>query len=508
MHARAVGAGHCRTACLVADAARTGAAARRPRLRARQPPVPLSSSAISRRPRISWWYPAHSGWWRRPTRIGRYQPDSRARPREPPRLSGRVGPETARRKEVQRLPGTARRQPGRQVHDPRLVAAARHGPAAHAVRGRPRHPRVDRGVRDRHPPGDARRDLDRLRRSRRSRSASTRCAACRTVGSSPPTSSPAASRPRPASACWTARRTASCGNGTPAPAGRRSPGSEAAGANGIEISNDGKWYYVAAWGSQSFFRLSRNGGAPVRDEIRLGFRVDNIRWARDGSLLAAGQASSREQPDTSSVIVKINPDTLTVREVYRRPDDAVFRAGTVAVEVGDGSLGRFLPGRSHRGVSRRPSWQDAADSASAVARYRFRRVRPVAAAPRADAGRARAAAHPALLRSARLPRRPPARGGASPRHLRPRVERRRGLRQRAEPGDPHHPAHARRRLARASLHSHRLAPRLPVRVGGGGRRGRRPRLVAPWRTPLPRRRRTHDPRRPRRPTRSNRCWSA
>ena len=116
---------------------------------------------------------------------------------------------------------------------------------------------------------------------------------------------------------------------------KKVPGSEAAGANGIEISNDGKWYYVAAWGSQSFFRLSRGTAAPVRDEIRLGFRVDNIRWGKDGSLYAAGQTGSREVPDTSSVVVKINPDTLAVREVYRRSDDATFRAGTVAVEVGD-----------------------------------------------------------------------------------------------------------------------------------------------------------------------------
>jgi hypothetical protein len=115
---------------------------------------------------------------------------------------------------------------------------------------------------------------------------------------------------------------------------KKVPGSEAAGANGLEISNDGKWYYVAAWGSQSFFRLSRNGGAPMRDEIRLGFRVDNIRWTSDGSLYATGQTGSREVPDTSSVIVKINPETLAVREIYRRPDDAMFRFGTVAVEVG------------------------------------------------------------------------------------------------------------------------------------------------------------------------------
>jgi len=116
---------------------------------------------------------------------------------------------------------------------------------------------------------------------------------------------------------------------------KKVPGSEAAGANGIEISNDGKWYYVAAWGSQSFFRLSRGTATPERDEIRLGFRVDNIRWGQDGSLYAVGQTGSREVTDTSSVVVKINPDTLAVREVYRRPDDVTFRFGTVAVEVGN-----------------------------------------------------------------------------------------------------------------------------------------------------------------------------
>jgi hypothetical protein len=92
---------------------------------------------------------------------------------------------------------------------------------------------------------------------------------------------------------------------------------------------------VAAWGSQSFFRLSRGAVTPARDEIRLGFRVDNIRWGRDGSLYATGQTGSREVPETSSVIVKINPDTLAVHEVFRRTDDAAFRSGTVAVEVGN-----------------------------------------------------------------------------------------------------------------------------------------------------------------------------
>jgi sugar lactone lactonase YvrE len=110
------------------------------------------------------------------------------------------------------------------------------------------------------------------------------------------------------------------------------PGSEAAGANGLEISPDGKWFYVAAWGSQSFFRLTRGQTPPKRDEVPLGFRVDNIRWAADGSLLAAGQGGTPEAP--TSNIVKINPQTLAVRDVVREPLTPAFGAGTVAVEVG------------------------------------------------------------------------------------------------------------------------------------------------------------------------------
>lgn len=109
---------------------------------------------------------------------------------------------------------------------------------------------------------------------------------------------------------------------------RKVPGSEASGANGIEISSDGRWYYVAAWGSQSFFRLSRGQASPMRDEIPLGFRVDNIHWARNGRLLAVGQSAQ------GSEIVEIDPNSMKVRPIARRTDDASFRAGTVAAEIG------------------------------------------------------------------------------------------------------------------------------------------------------------------------------
>jgi hypothetical protein len=110
------------------------------------------------------------------------------------------------------------------------------------------------------------------------------------------------------------------------------PGSEASGANGIELSEDERWLYVAAWGSQSFYRLSRGQTPPVRMEVPLGFRVDNIRWASDGSILAAGQGGAPGM--AASIVVKIDPKTLSVREVVRRPNTPAFSNGTVAVEIG------------------------------------------------------------------------------------------------------------------------------------------------------------------------------
>jgi hypothetical protein len=107
------------------------------------------------------------------------------------------------------------------------------------------------------------------------------------------------------------------------------PGSEAAGANGLELSADGRTLYVAAWGTQSFFRLSRGATPPQRAEVPLGFRVDNIHWARDGSLMAVGQAQQ------SWKAVKIDPATLAVRDVLVEPDTPEFNAGTALVEVGN-----------------------------------------------------------------------------------------------------------------------------------------------------------------------------
>jgi hypothetical protein len=107
------------------------------------------------------------------------------------------------------------------------------------------------------------------------------------------------------------------------------PGSEASGANGVEISDDGKTLYMAAWGSQSFIRLSRGATPPVSKEIDLGFRIDNIHWAKDGRMLGTGQVGQDWR------VVKIDPRTLKVEEIYSQKDMPGFGGGTVALEVGN-----------------------------------------------------------------------------------------------------------------------------------------------------------------------------
>jgi hypothetical protein len=112
---------------------------------------------------------------------------------------------------------------------------------------------------------------------------------------------------------------------------KKVPGSEAAGPNGLEISKDGKWLYIGGWGTQSFIRLSR-GQTPVkRESVPVGFRLDNLRWAPDGTLLAAGQGGTA--PSQTSNVAKINPTTLKVQELVRNPAIDGFGVTTVAIQV-------------------------------------------------------------------------------------------------------------------------------------------------------------------------------
>ena len=118
----------------------------------------------------------------------------------------------------------------------------------------------------------------------------------------------------------------------------RVPGSEDTAPNGLEISRDGRWLYVAGFAEAKVTRLSR-GQTPVqKDVVALGFRPDNLRMSLDGSMIfAAGPGNVQTPRDVSqetSNVAKIDPQTLEVQQIFQHPFIDGFAASTTAIEIG------------------------------------------------------------------------------------------------------------------------------------------------------------------------------
>ena len=124
------------------------------------------------------------------------------------------------------------------------------------------------------------------------------------------------------------------------------PGSEGTGPNGLEVSRDGQWFYIAGWVSQSVIRLSR-GQTPVqKDAVEVVFHIDNVHWAPDGSLLAAGHSASatavilecvREGrcDGVTSRVAKVDLQRRPAQQIVRYPSNDHLMLGTVAIQVGE-----------------------------------------------------------------------------------------------------------------------------------------------------------------------------
>ncbi|MEE2638691.1 MAG: hypothetical protein VYE68_15825 [Acidobacteriota bacterium] len=119
----------------------------------------------------------------------------------------------------------------------------------------------------------------------------------------------------------------------------RVPGSEDTAPNGLEVSADGRFLYVAGWAEEKLTRLSR-GRIPVqKDVIDLGFRPDNLRMSLDGAVIFAAGHGNIQTPraplEESSNVAVIDPDTLSVRHVFQHAALDGFVASTTAIQIGD-----------------------------------------------------------------------------------------------------------------------------------------------------------------------------
>jgi hypothetical protein len=114
---------------------------------------------------------------------------------------------------------------------------------------------------------------------------------------------------------------------------REIPGTGLSGANGIEVSKDGKWMYVASWGGKELVRFSREGSPLKKDVVKVAFSPDNLRWAPDGKILVAGQNEGFK----GWTVVKLDPSTMKVTELAKDAGQSPLQNASVAIEV-DGTL--------------------------------------------------------------------------------------------------------------------------------------------------------------------------
>jgi hypothetical protein len=107
-------------------------------------------------------------------------------------------------------------------------------------------------------------------------------------------------------------------------------------SNGVELSRDGEWVFIADTLRQSVFRMPMIDGE--QSVLKLNFGVNNLRWGEDGRLYVAGavwpkfehaedehKLFEQAQAVTGIIAAAIDPETLAVDIVV---NDAHGFAGT------------------------------------------------------------------------------------------------------------------------------------------------------------------------------------
>lgn len=123
--------------------------------------------------------------------------------------------------------------------------------------------------------------------------------------------------------------------------------------NGIEVSPDGRYYFIGGHGTETFYRVDRE--APYeRDDLWVGFHIDNVHFDDSGRLLVAGHDATIQAvidclvyedgthtTDNSrcdniiSRVLRIDQDLEDEEEIFRYRTNDRLALGTAAIEVKD-----------------------------------------------------------------------------------------------------------------------------------------------------------------------------
>jgi hypothetical protein len=127
------------------------------------------------------------------------------------------------------------------------------------------------------------------------------------------------------------------------PGGRPQPlaGTELSLPNGIDVSKDERYIFVAAIGSQELVRFDRRATPMAKRVMSVPIRPDNIHWATNGTLLTAGPnyvaptVCSGAGCATGWSVLEVDPDTLAFTRLGGADQTAAMQAASSAMRVGD-----------------------------------------------------------------------------------------------------------------------------------------------------------------------------
>jgi hypothetical protein len=126
---------------------------------------------------------------------------------------------------------------------------------------------------------------------------------------------------------------------TPGTGATKIPGSDLSGPNGVEVTADGRYVFVAVSGTGKVLRfdLKTPDSAPV--EIAPGLRTDNLRWGPAGKLLMAGPDLNCVPGDPKCpgrlLVAALDPASLKSSMVLSAPIGPAFPGLSSSLVIGD-----------------------------------------------------------------------------------------------------------------------------------------------------------------------------
>ena len=113
---------------------------------------------------------------------------------------------------------------------------------------------------------------------------------------------------------------------------QRLAGTEMSLPNGIDVSKDERYVFVAAIGSQEVVRFDRRATPMAKRAVSVPIRPDNVHWATDGKLLTAGPnyvapaVCSGPGCATGWSVLEVDPETLAFSRLGGADQTAAMQA--------------------------------------------------------------------------------------------------------------------------------------------------------------------------------------